>query len=164
MKTISHLNWTTATETNNSGFEIQRKQDSSVWDRIGFVDGNGTTTEIQKYQFIDDISSISTNSLAYRLKQIDFDGSFEYSQEVTVNTITVTTFQLNQNFPNPFNPITTIKYSLPRESLVNIKIYNTLGEEMLLLINEEKPAGRYEIEFNAEDFSKWSIYLSNESW
>ena len=78
------LNWATATETNNQGFEIERKQDNSGWEQIGFREGNGTTTEPKEYIYIDDISTVQSTSLAYRLKQIDFDGSFKYSDVVEV--------------------------------------------------------------------------------
>jgi hypothetical protein len=148
-----HLNWTTATEVNNLGFEIERrfvsKNLQGDWSSIGFVEGNGTTTEIQNYQFTDDISSNSANSLAYRLKQIDFDGSFEYSDEVMVDNPAPIDYALQQNYPNPFNPTTTISYSSPLKSQVSLVVYNTLGESITQLINEEKEAGKYSVEFNA---------------
>ena len=119
------------------------------WVRIGFKEGHCTTTERQNYQFIDDISSITANSLTYRLKQIDFDGSFEYSNEVFVDNPAPLNFALHQNFPNPYNHATTITYSLPIKSQVGLVVYNTLGESVTQLVNEEKEVGTYQIEFNA---------------
>jgi len=143
------LNWTTATETNNSGFEIQRKLDNSDWERICFVEGYGTTTEPKEYSYVDDISSITASSFAYRLKQIDFDGSYEYSDEVYVENPAPIDYALHQNYPNPFNPVTKIKYQLPELSFVTLKVYDVLGNEIAALVNKEKPAGSYEVEFNA---------------
>ncbi|MCH7962842.1 MAG: phytase [Bacteroidetes bacterium] len=143
------LSWTTATELNNFGFEIQRKQDNSVWEKIGFAEGHGTTTEIQNYQYIDNVSDIQATSLSYRLKQLDYDGSYEYSEVVEVTNLAPTDFALHQNYPNPFNPVTTISYSLPVKSQVKIVIYNTLGESVTQLINGEKEAGRYKVKFSA---------------
>jgi len=143
------LNWATATETNNQMFEIERKLNNTAWNEIGFVEGHGTTTETQNYQFIDDISNVQAKSLSYRLKQIDYDGSYEYSDVVELTNLAPTDFALQQNYPNPFNPVTTITYSLPVKSQVTLVVYNVLGESVVLLVNEEKEAGRYEVEFNA---------------
>jgi hypothetical protein len=143
------LNWTTATEINNLGFEIERKTDNSDWIIRGFKNGAGTTTEPQNYSFIDDIADIKTNSISYRLKQIDFDGSYEYSEEVLVDNPAPVDFALHQNYPNPFNPVTTISYSIPIKSQVELVIYNTLGERIKKLVNEEKEAGRHSVDFDA---------------
>ncbi len=145
------LRWSTATETNNSGFEVQRMQDNSDWERIGFVKGHGTTTEPKEYSYVDNISGIALQQLAYRLKQTDFDGSFEYSDVVNVNNLAPTDFVLHQNFPNPFNPSTVIKYSLQVKSQVQLDVFNALGEEVKQLVNEVKEAGQYSIEFNASN-------------
>jgi hypothetical protein len=149
------LNWTTSTETNNLGFEIERKittkNENSEWLRIGYVKGAGTTTEITNYKYVDDVSDISTNLLAYRLKQIDYDGSYEYSNEVFIDNLAPAAYRLDQNYPNPFNPTTTISYGIPVISNVVIKVFNSLGEEVKTLVNEEKEAGTHIIEFNASD-------------
>jgi hypothetical protein len=148
------LKWITATENNNNGFEIQRKLDNPDWEKIGFVEGHGTTTEIQEYSYTDDISNIKGNSVTYRLKQIDFNGSFEYSKEVLVEIVTPLDFALYQNYPNPFNPSTKIKFSIPYVGtslmkFVQLKVYDILGNEVVTLVNEYKPAGSYEINFDA---------------
>jgi|GEM_PF-1936825 len=150
------LKWITATETNNRGFEIQRKPDKADWEKIGFVEGHGTTTEPSTYSYSDDISNINAKSLAYRLKQIDFNGSHKYSNEVSVEISTPLYFALYQNYPNPFNPSTKIKYSIPfvethRDAslLVTLKVFDILGNDIETLVNEEKAAGAYEITWYA---------------
>ncbi len=145
------LKWITATETNNSGFEIQRKFDKKDWEIIRFVEGHGTTTEIQEYLYKDDIGNNNFNSVLYRLKQIDFDGSYEYSNEVFVENIAPQDFALYQNYPNPFNPVTTIKYNLPLKSQVALIIYNSLGEAIRQLVNEEIEPGYHNVEFDASN-------------
>jgi PKD repeat protein len=143
------LNWETATETNNMGFEIERKSGPAEFTKIGFVEGHSTTTEKQNYQFIDQMNDLKANSLTYRLKQIDYDGSYEYSQEVFVDNPTPMEFALRQNYPNPYNPVTTITYSLPIKAKVELIIYNALGESIKQLVNEEKEAGKYSVKFDA---------------
>ena len=143
------LNWTTATETNNSGFEILRfaQNDNAEWVTIGFVPGHGTTTETQHYSFTD--NDVKPGKYQYKLKQIDYNGTFEYSQIVEVEIPFVTEFSLSQNYPNPFNPSTTIKFQIPELSFVTFKVYDVLGNEMRTLVNEEKSIGSYEVNFDA---------------
>jgi FlgD Ig-like domain len=138
------LNWRTATETNNKGFEIERKQASTQWERIGYVEGNGTTTEPQTYTFKD--NSVQTGSYYYRLKQIDFDGTFSYSKtvEAEINQ-TVTEYALFQNYPNPFNPTTAIKFQVPKISDVSVKIYDMLGSEVRSLFSGQVQEGIHAI-------------------
>jgi hypothetical protein len=140
------LNWSTSTETNNKGFEVE-KLFGSEWTGIGFVEGNGTTTEQKSYSFRDE--NLDAGNYKYRLKQIDFDGTFEYSNIVEADVKTPTEFELSQNYPNPFNPSTVISYQLPVSSNVTLKIYDILGNKISTLVNEEKSAGEYEITFNA---------------
>jgi photosystem II stability/assembly factor-like uncharacterized protein len=153
-----NLCWTTATESNNSGFEIERNKNNSYWERIGFVEGHGTTTEPQEYSYVDATSGITSNSLAYRLKQLDFDGNFEYSDIVYINNISLANFTLYQNFPNPFNPTTTLEYSLPVKCQVQLVVFNALGEEVIQLVNEVKEAGKYAIDLNA-NYLPSGVYL-----
>ena len=159
------LTWITATETKNYGFELEKlfhplisgcgpepgeKQESgSKWEMVGFVGGSGTTTEIKFYSFID--NDIKTAFYSYRLKQIDYDGSFEYSDVVDVEVPAPNEFALIQNYPNPLNPNTTIKYEIPGLSFVTLKIYDVLGSEITTLVNEEKSIGTHTIEFDASN-------------
>jgi hypothetical protein len=158
------LNWITATETNNSGFQIERRETqnerSEEWKSISFVNGHGTTTEPQTYSYKDE--NLSEGKYQYRLKQVDFDGTFEYSNIVEVEILPPAKFSLEQNFPNPFNPSTSIHYSLASRQFVTLKIFNSLGEEIATLVNEVKPAGNHTIEFKPESSIKnlvSSVYL-----
>jgi hypothetical protein len=144
------LNWQTATEINNFGFDIERKS-LNEWQKIGFVQGNGNSNSPKEYLFTDN-KLIGGSKFQYRLKQIDNDGQFEYSDVVEVKLVP-TEFALYQNYPNPFNSFTKIRYQLPKESKVVIKIYNVLGAEVMELVNEQKEAGIYEVEFNARNLS-----------
>lgn len=150
------LNWITATETNNRGFEVQRSQKSKVnsqeWKKIGFIPGNGTSTETNYYSFRD--KNLEQGEYIYRLKQIDFDGSFTFSKEVEVYISSPSDFTLYQNYPNPFNPTTSILYSLSSNQLVQLKVYDVLGNELATLVNEYQNAGNYQIEFNINQFDK----------
>ncbi len=165
------LNWTTASETNNSGFEILRSclagrqvaQNDNAWKKIGFVPGYGTTTELKSYSLTDE--NITTGIYKYRLKQIDFDGTFNYSNEIEVEVdFTPKEFVLYQNYPNPFNPTTTIKYKIPSVasgfslSKVTLKVFDMLGNEVATLVNEYKQPGVYEVEFDASKLSS-GIYF-----
>lgn len=143
-----NLKWNTETETNNMGYKIERlKEKLQGWQEIGFVRGSGTTAEPKEYSFID--KNISVGIYSYRLKQIDYDGSFKYSKEIEVELNPPLEFLLEQNYPNPFNPSTKIKYSIPQSSNVMIKVYDILGNEIETLVNEEKPVGSYDVKWNA---------------
>ncbi len=172
------LNWTTATEVNNLGYEIQRSLSptpsqkegafgSSLpleggqgvgWEKIGFVEGHGNSTTTNTYQFID--NNLVKEKCSYRLKQIDLDGSFEYSKIVEVNLEAPIKFSLSQNYPNPFNPSTTIKYSIPSAAVetghapsVQLHVYDMLGREVATLVNKNQQPGNYEVNFNASKLS-----------
>ncbi|QQS34836.1 MAG: DUF4397 domain-containing protein [Ignavibacteriales bacterium] len=141
------LNWVTSTEVNNRGFEVQRKfADEFV--TIGFIEGFGTTSEVRNYSFRD--KDLNTGKYVYRLKQIDYDGTFEYSNEVEVNVNVVKEYSLSQNYPNPFNPSTKIIFSLASDSDVSLKIFNVLGQEVASLINGRIAAGEQSVNFNAD--------------
>ncbi len=149
------LNWITVTEINNLGFDIERNvigDRSSVisgWEKIGFVAGFGTTTENKAYSFVDE--NVSNGTYLYRLKQIDFDGSYEYSNMLEIEVRVPSEFFLSQNYPNPFNPTTTISFSIKDAGFVQLKIYDILSNEVATLVNEQKPAGSYSIKFDASN-------------
>ena len=154
-KTVN-LNWTTATEINNAGFEVERKYINASWQKIGFVNGNGTTSEKQSYAFTD--KNLSDGKYSYRLKQVDFNGAFEYSTVVEVEVVTPNRFELSQNYPNPFNPTTAIKFDLPNAGNVKLAIYNLLGQEIQTLINGYMESGSHTVNFNAKNLNS-GIYL-----
>lgn len=136
------LNWQTASEKNNFGFEILRSVLNKEYEKIGFVKGSGTTSEQKNYSFNDDLNHNLNLPLQYRLKQIDFNGAHSYSQEIEVESISPSGFLLSQNYPNPSNPSTTISFTLPFASVVTLKLYDALGNEIAALINNEiKEAG-----------------------
>jgi hypothetical protein len=139
------LTWQTATEVNNKGFEIQRKSSTSNYSTVSFVSGHGTTTSTNNYSWSEKLLS---GYYSYRLKQLDFDGKFEYSKEAEV-TITPQTFILGQNYPNPFNPTTEISYSLHTATNVKLIVFNTLGQTIKTLVSEYKNPGKYSVNFNA---------------
>jgi len=154
------LNWSTYTEKNNLGFEIERSVISNdvrnlIWMKIGFVDGKGTTTEPQNYYF--NHKELKTGAYLYRLKQIDFNGTFQYSKEVKVEIISPNEFVLEQNYPNPFNPSTKISWQSPVSGHQTLKIFDVLGNEVATLFDEYREAGRYEVEFNVAQVSRPEI-------
>ncbi len=162
------LNWQTATEVNNYGFEIQKQKselntENSAWTKVGFVDGHGNSNSLKSYSFAD--NSTSSGKYSYRLKQIDIDGSFEYSQTVEVDLDIPSKFELTQNYPNPFNPTTTISYTIPVAELgfgltVLLKIYDMLGKEVATLVNEEQASGNYSVQFDASKLSSGIYYYT----
>jgi hypothetical protein len=143
------INWVIATEKNNKGFEIQKrdcKLQNADWKNIGFVEGNGTTTEVKNYSFID--KNVKPGKYSYRLSQVDYDGTCEYLQAIEVELTSPEVFKLEQNYPNPFNPSTTINYQVPKQTYVLLKIYDILGNEIVTLVNQEKEPGKYKVEFD----------------
>jgi hypothetical protein len=171
------LNWETATEVNNYGFEIERastslstinhqsRAGSSEWEVIGFVTGHGNSNSPQNYSFLD-IETLNSN-IKYRLKQIDTDGSFEYSNVVEVKINGSNKYKLFQNSPNPFNPSTKIKYSIPSivgngqttsSTHVTLKVYDILGREVATLIDKQQTSGNYEVIFNANNLPSGVYY------
>jgi hypothetical protein len=150
-ESVVELTWVTETEVNNYGFEIERKTEGNDWNNIGFIEGHGNSNSPKEYSFTDK-HLIGGSKFFYRLKQIDNDGKFAYSDEVEVEIIP-DEFALYQNYPNPFNPNTKIRYQLPQESKVIIKLYDILGSDVITLLNEQKEAGVYEVDFNAQHLS-----------
>ena len=158
------LAWETATEVNNYGFEVERQKSqedsqNTVWEKIGLINGSGTSNSPRQYSFTDSNLPLS-DKVSYRLRQIDNDGTFTYSKEVTVDLSTITgiknkeiqnEFVLLQNYPNPFNPSTAIPFRLVEGGFVNLTIYNMLGEKVTVLINQQMEAGQHQREFNADE-------------
>ena len=160
------LEWTTSSETNNYGFEIQRKYQHEIeWNKVNFVHGNGTSSVQHRYSFMD--QELQPGSYSYRLKQIDFDGAVAYSHviEVTINAPDI--FALGQNYPNPFNPTTKISYQIPgdlsKSESVNLTIYNLLGVAIKTLVNENQTPGYHSIYWDSKDeqgnFVPTGIYI-----
>jgi hypothetical protein len=151
------LNWVTQTEKNSSAFEINRalvnpKDASVTWESVGTVQASGTSTNAQKYSFTE--KNLQAGKYQYRLKMIDFDGSYQYSNVVEAQITLPKNFDLSQNYPNPFNPSTKINYNLPFDSKVTLEVYNIAGERIGQLVNEEKSAGYYTVDFNSSSLNK----------
>jgi hypothetical protein len=149
------LLWTTTTEINNNGFYVERSFDRKIWNQIGFVKGTGNSNVSHNYIFSDNI--ISGSKILYRLKQVDANGAFKYSQVIETGEV-LNGFQLGQNYPNPFNPSTSINYSLAKTGNVKLTVYNSIGSKVATLVNEYKPAGNYSVEFNGSNLAS-GIYL-----
>ena len=143
------LNWSTETELNNQLFEVQRSFEGSDFSSVGFVNGKGTTTEKQDYTYRDKI--LADGKYCYRLKQIDYLGGYEYSDVIEIELRAFNSYLLEQNFPNPFNPTTTIGFGIQNKSNVKITILNSIGEEVAVLLSEEKEVGYHKVEFNASN-------------
>jgi hypothetical protein len=154
------LNWNTASEVNNTGWEVQRAfvaaKDSGMapsdYQNVGFVAGNLNSNSPKNYSYLDK-SAIQNGIYYYRLQQINNDGSSKFSQVASAKIDIPLTYTISQNYPNPFNPTTTINYSIPVPDKVTIKVYNILGDEVTTLVNEQKDAGRYQVTFNASQYA-----------
>lgn len=158
----TELTWATATETNNYGFEIQRSslmQDGEIlteWSKIGFVSGAGNSNSPRQYSFED--GNLQSGNYCYRLKQIDRDGKFKYSQSVKSTVGIPRAIALGQNYPNPTNPSATISYSIPVRSHVTLSVFNALGQKVAELVNSDKDAGTYDVTFDASNLAS-GVYL-----
>ena len=157
------LNWKTETEVRNYGFDVERsidaKNDSKFtkWRKIGFVNGNGNSNSPKEYSFTD--NDIGQGKYLYRLKQIDTDGSFKYSQTININIEKSLNYSIKQNYPNPFNPVTTISYSVPSGSLVKLEVFNALGKRIKILWNGFREKGTYSQTWNANHLSSGIYFL-----
>jgi len=152
-----NLNWITNSEINNYGFDIERSLSNGEWSIIGFVNGNGTSSSFNNYTYTD--RNLASGNYSYRLKQIDFNGNFEYfnlSNEVVIGV--PEKFELSQNYPNPFNPSTKINYNLPADGMVSIKIFDMSGKEVMSLVNEVMTAGYYSVSFNGSNLSSGNYF------
>ncbi len=167
------LHWQTALELNNYGFVIERSSGNNIWENIGFVEGADNSYNINRYQYADIISH--SNDYLYRLRQIENNGNSKYIAQINVR-INVTTsiqsfnpkapkeFELEQNYPNPFNPTTVIRYSIPEESMVDIKIYNSLGQLVTTLVNSMVYPGIYEKDWDGSGYASGAyFYVMNIS-
>ncbi len=180
------LDWQTATEVNNYGFSVERlaksldtdngklhnlttKNDNKeVWEAINFIEGHGNSNSPKFYEYTD--KTVNYGKYLYRLKQIDIDGGFEYSETVEADLGMPSQFELYQNYPNPFNPTTTIKYIIPTvktlhatsqqkyATSVQLKVYDILGNEVSTLVNEKQQPGVYEVTFDASKLAS-GIYF-----
>lgn len=157
------LNWSTVNEQSNSGFEIQRTNaNENDWKKISFVNGNGTTNEAKNYSYED--KNISSGKYLYRLKQIDFNGNYEFHALANEIEIGVPKkFSLSQNYPNPFNPSTKINFELPRSSNVKLSVYDITGKLASELVNEQRAAGYYTVEFNASNLASGMYFYRIEA-
>lgn len=146
------IKWTTATEKNNLGFYVERDINGS-WESIHFTPGRGTTISYSSYVYTDILpTEMESSSIKYRLRQVDFDGSFTFSDIVEVQlNLLPGKFQLEQNYPNPFNPVTSIHYSVGSKQLLTLKVYDLLGRKVKILVNEEKSSGFYKVDFDASN-------------
>ena len=157
------LSWMTATELNNYGFQVERRiAETEVWSNIGFVNGNGSSSEMHYYSFSD--QSVPVGKYFYRLKQMDFDGNYEYSGEVEATvTEVLQDYTLQQNYPNPFNPSTKISFSIPQSGFTTLKVFDVLGNEVANIIERELNQGSYELQFNASGLSSGIYFYSLNS-
>jgi hypothetical protein len=150
------LTWKTATEVNSSSFEIERRS-AGAWEKIGAVSASGTSTAPCEYTYVDEMKNIGSKNILYRLKTIDNDGSFKYSNELEIVAIPQI-YALENNFPNPFNPQTKIQYSLPENAKVRLVVFDIIGKQVAELVNQEQPAGYYEKTFTGANLAS-GLYL-----
>lgn len=140
------LIWSTATELNNKGFEIQMSEDNLNFEKVGFVPGFGTSSEKHSYDF--ELNELKEGKYFFRLAQVDYDGTISYSSTNAVELVLPKEFSLSQNYPNPFNPSTKISWQSPVNSWQSLKVYDLLGNLVATLVDEYRSAGTYEIIFD----------------
>lgn len=157
----AEISWITATETNNAGFSLERKSTNADWNEIAFITGNGTTTETSAYNYVDE--QLTVGKYNYRIKQIDFDGTFSYSKIIEVEISAPDNYALFQNYPNPFNPSTKIKFTIPAEAQVQLNVFNTLGEQVAEIFNGNLRGGYHEMLFDASSLTSGIYFYRLES-
>ncbi len=159
------LTWTTASETNNAGFEVQLTSalaaQEAAWETLAYVPGAGTTTAPQSYSYR--IQNLSAGTYLVRLKQIDFDGRFEYSQILTIEAHAPEDFSLHPNYPNPFNPSTEITYELPVSTEVKLAVFDIRGKQVAVLVDHAQVAGRYTVTFNGSQLPSGTYFYQLET-
>lgn len=157
-----NLNWSTTSEENNSGFNIERSLNNNQWSLVGYVKGNGTSTSPKSYSFTD--KNLNSGVYKYRLKQIDYNGNFQYyNLQNEVNIGVPGEFSLKQNYPNPFNPVTKIDFDMPKDGFVSLKIFDMNGKEVKTLVNEFKNSGYYSIDLDASALPSGTYFYKFES-
>jgi hypothetical protein len=157
-----NLFWKTETEVDNYGFEVERRIDDKDWNQITFVSGNGNSNSPKEYSYSDKDLFAGGSIFQYRLKQIDNDGSFEYSNVVEVEVVP-DQYELSQNYPNPFNPSTTIQFSLPIQTQLKINLYNMLGEQVAAIAEGMYESGYHKVTFNASNLPSGTYVYRLES-
>ncbi len=156
------LNWATATEINNYGFEVERSFDKTNWNKVAFKNGYGNSNSVKDYTFTD--KDITKNGMYYyRLKQIDNNGDFEYSNIVEVNVNIPVKFEVAQNYPNPFNPVTNISFNLPEASNVTLYIFNAIGQQVKAINAGYKEAGKHTLEFDGSNLNSGVYFYKVEA-
>jgi len=151
------LKWQTKTEVNNYGFNVERRINEGEWDSIGFVEGHGNSNSPKEYSYSDEDIFAGGSKFQYRLKQVDNDGQFEYSDIVEVEVVP-NQYELSQNYPNPFNPGTTIRFSLPKQTELKLNLYNMLGELVETIAEGNYEVGNYKVTFNASSLPS-GVYI-----
>jgi len=151
------LSWATASETNNAGFDVERSVDGQAFSKVGFTPGSGTTTEAQRYRFMDDDVPFA-NTVRYRLKQVDLDGTFTYSDAVSVD-ITPHSFKLMESAPNPFRTTTRLRYALSESASVEMNLYDVLGRHVQTLVDAERGAGRYTVTLDGAGLAPGTYFV-----
>ena len=157
------LSWTTSSESNNAGFDIERRSsEGNEWTKVGNVSGNGTSTQLHDYSYTD--RNVFTGKYNYRLKQTDYNGNFEYHNLTSeINVGTPNSFSLKQNYPNPFNPTTKIDFDIAVDGNVKLTLYNSSGKEVGTLVNDFRTAGYHTVTFDARNISSGIYYYKLES-
>lgn len=162
VKNEINLFWKTETEVDNYGFNVERKINEGEWNTITFIQGHGNSNSPKEYNYSDKDFFAGGSKFQYRLKQVDNDGGFEYSDVVEVEVVP-DQYELSQNYPNPFNPSTTIRFSLPQAQQIKINLYNMLGEQVATLAQGMYESGYHKVTFNASSLSSGTYIYRLES-